>query len=38
MIAYDNDGPVATVGFAYPDEEDAEPSVTSYWWACLSSG
>jgi hypothetical protein len=20
MIAYENDGPVATVGFAYPDE------------------
>ncbi len=28
MIAYENEGPVATVDFAYPDEGDAEPVVT----------
>ena len=33
MIGYENDTPVATVDFAYPDEGDAEPTATRDRWA-----
>ncbi len=33
MIAYENDAPVQTVDFAYPDEDDAEPVTTRDRWS-----
>jgi len=36
MIAYENDSPVATVDFAYPDEGDAEPVVTRDRWTATA--
>ena len=32
MIAYENDAPVATVDFEYPDDGDAEPAATRDRW------
>ncbi len=36
MIAYENDGPVATVDCAYPDEGDSEPMVTRDMWTATA--
>ena len=33
MIAYENDAPVQTADFAYPDEDDAEPVTTRDRWS-----
>ncbi len=33
MIAYENDAPVATVDFEYPDDGDAEPTATRDRWS-----
>jgi hypothetical protein len=35
IAAYENDVPVQTVDFEYPDEGDAEPTVTTDRWMMI---